>query len=79
MFHIAQINIGRIKAPLDDPIMTGFMSRLDELNSLADKSPDFVWRLQTAEGNAAYFRPFPDDERILPNMSVWETIDALRS
>ena len=78
MVHIAQINIGRIKAPLDDPVMVGFMARLDDLNALADKSPGFVWRLQTAEGNATYFRPFAD-ERILLNMSVWETIDSLRS
>jgi len=78
VFHIAQINVGRIRAPLDDPMMAGFMARLDELNSLADKSPGFVWRLQTAEGNATYFRPF-EDERILLNLSVWETIDALRN
>jgi len=37
MFHIAQINIGRIKAPLDDAIMAGFVGRLDEINALADQ------------------------------------------
>ena len=57
--------------------MAGFVDRLDEFNSLADKSPGFVWRLQTSEGNATYFRPF-EDERVLLNMSVWETIDALK-
>ena len=79
MFHIAQVNMGRIKAPLDDPIMAGFMRRLDELNALADSSPGFVWRLQTSEGNATYFRPYPEDDRILLNMSVWETVEALRN
>jgi|SRR5579864_930534 len=69
--------MGRIKAPLDDPIMAGFMSRLDEINALADKSPGFVWRLQTSEGNATYFRPY-DDDRILLNMSVWESIETLK-
>ena len=78
-YHIAQVNIGRIKAPLDDPIMAGFMARLDDINALADRSPGFVWRLQTDEGNATYFRPYPNDDRILLNMSVWETIEALRS
>lgn len=77
MFHLAQINIGRIKAPLDDPIMAGFVDRLDEINALADKSPGFVWRFQTPQGNATYFRPF-EDQRILLNMSVWETIEALK-
>jgi len=52
--YVAQINIGRIKAALDDPLMAGFVARLDEINALADRSPGFVWRLQTPEGNATY-------------------------
>ncbi len=75
--HIAQVNIGRIRAPLDDALMAGFVARLDEINALADRSPAFVWRLQTPAGNATYLRPY-DDDRILLNMSVWETIEALR-
>ena len=77
-YHIAQVNIGRVKAPVEDPIMAGFMKRLDDLNALADRSPGFVWRLQTSEGNATYFRPYEHDDRILLNMSVWEGVDALR-
>jgi hypothetical protein len=77
-FHIAQVNIGRIKGPLDGPVMAGFVARLDEINALADSSPGFVWRLQTSEGNATYFRPF-DDDQLLLNMSVWESVDALKS
>lgn len=76
-YHIAQVNIGRIRAELDDPIMAGFVSRLDEINALADASPGFVWRLQTPEGNNTYLRPFAD-ERTLLNMSVWETVEHLR-
>lgn len=76
-YHIAQVNIGRIRASLDDPIMAGFVNRLDEINALADGSPGFVWRLQTNAGNATYFRPY-DDDRVLMNMSVWETVDALK-
>jgi Domain of unknown function (DUF3291) len=77
-YQIAQVNMGRIKAPLDHPSMAGFMNRLDELNALADNSPDFVWRLQTGEGNATYFRPYDHDDRILLNMSVWEDIESLQ-
>jgi hypothetical protein len=76
-YHIAQVNIGRIRAELDDPIMAGFVNRLDEINALADGSPGFVWRLQTSAGNATYFRPFAD-ERMLLNMSVWEDVGSLR-
>jgi hypothetical protein len=77
-YHIAQLNIGRVKAPVEDPIMAGFVARLDEINALAERSPGFVWRLQTSEGNATYFRPYPEDDRILINMSVWETVESLR-
>ena len=59
--HLAQINIGRMKAPLDDPAMAGFMSRLDDLNALADRSRGFVWRLQGDAGNNTYLRPYVSD------------------
>lgn len=77
-YHIAQVNIGRVKTPLEDPIMAGFVARLAEINALADRSPGFIWRLQTPEGDATYLRPY-DDDRILVNMSVWGSIEALRS
>ena len=76
--HIAQVNIARMRGALEDPVMRGFVARLDEINVLADGSPGFVWRLQTPEGNATYLRPY-DDDRILFNLSVWETIDDLRN
>ena len=49
-YHIAQANIGRIKAPLADPIMSGFVNRLAEINTLADQSPGFLWRLLLDSG-----------------------------
>lgn len=76
-FHIAQINIARMLAPLDDPRMARFVDQLAEVNALADKSPGFVWRLADESGGAATdIRAF-DDDRILVNMSVWESIEAL--
>src|SRR5262249_31712747 len=75
--HIAQVNVARREAPLDSPVMAGFVARLEEINALADRSRGFVWRLQTPEGDATYLRPF-DDDRILINMSVWESVEALK-
>ena len=75
--QLAQINIARLIAPLDDPMMEGFVSRLTEINALADSAPGFVWRLQTPEGDATYLRVFEDDQ-ILVNMSVWESIEHLK-
>jgi hypothetical protein len=76
--HLAQVNIARLKAPLESPLLAGFVARLDEINALADGSPGFVWRLQVGEGNATYLRPY-DDDRILFNMSVWEGLEPLRA
>ena len=75
--HLAQVNIARMNTPLEDPAMSGFVARLDEINALADRSPGFVWRLQTPAGNATYLRPY-DDDRILFNLSVWESVEDLR-
>jgi len=76
VIHLAQVNIARMRGPLDSAVMADFVARLDEINAMADASPGFVWRLQTSEGNATYLRPY-DDDRILFNMSVWESLDAL--
>lgn len=76
MSHLAQVNIGRMLAPLSDPLMAGFVEKLDEVNALADNSPGFIWRLQTADGNATDIRPY-DDDLILVNMSVWASLEDL--
>ncbi|HEX7808092.1 MAG TPA: DUF3291 domain-containing protein [Thermoanaerobaculia bacterium] len=76
-FHIAQVNIARMREPLESPVMAPFVARLDELNALADVSPGFVWRLIESEGNATYLRPY-DDDRILFNLSVWESVEQLK-
>lgn len=76
--YLAQVNIGRIRDTLESPVMAGFVARLDEINALAERSPGFVWRFQGDEGNATYLRPY-DDDRIIFNMSVWETPDALHA
>jgi hypothetical protein len=51
-WHLAQVNIGRVRASLTDPLMAGFVAGLEPINALADSSPGFVWRLQTEAGDA---------------------------
>jgi len=77
-YHLAQVNIGRLRAPLDDPMMDGFRTALDPINALADETPGFVWRLQTEDGNATAIRPYPDDDLMAINMSVWESLESLQ-
>ena len=74
--HLAQLNVGRLRAPLDDPLIDDFRNNLDGVNALAEVSPGFVWRLQDEGGNATGIKPFDDDLEII-NLTVWESIDAL--
>jgi len=76
-WHLAQINIGRLNYSVDDPRMAEFMDNLDPINEVAEASPGFVWRLQDDSGNATAIRAF-DDETILPNLTVWESLEALK-
>ncbi len=75
--HLAQLNIGRLTAPLDDPRIADFVDNLDPINALADAAPGFVWRLQDDTGNATNIQAFDDDELMIVNMSVWTSVEAL--
>lgn len=75
-FHVAQYNIAWLNAPLADPRMADFVANLDRVNRLAEQSPGFIWRHQTAEGNSTSVR-VRDDDRIIINFSVWESVEAL--
>jgi hypothetical protein len=75
--HLAQVNIALPKAPLDSVQLAGFVQQLEPINALADVSSGFVWRLQTEEGDATSVRAFGDD-RLIVNMSVWSSLEALR-
>jgi uncharacterized protein DUF3291 len=77
-YHLAQVNIGRARGPMDSPIMAGFISQLARINALADQSPGFVWRLHTESGDATSVLPYEDPD-IHINMSVWESIEPLRN
>lgn len=74
--HLAQLNVGRLRAPMDDPLIDDFRDNLAPVNALAEVSPGFVWRLQDETGDATGIKPFGDDLEIV-NLTVWESIDAL--
>jgi hypothetical protein len=76
MWHLAQLNVARAKAPVDSPLLADFVAQLAPINALAEKSAGFVWRLQTDTGDATAIRML-DDARIIVNMTVWESLEAL--
>lgn len=78
-FHLAQLNIARVRAPLTDPMMAGFVAQLDAVNAEAESSPGFVWRLKGEGGeSSSYLHPYPDPN-LLVNLTVWESIEALHA
>lgn len=76
--HLAQINVGRLLHPLDDPRMADFVGNLAAINALAEASEGFVWRLKDETGNATSIAAY-DDPSIIVNMSVWTTPEALHA
>jgi len=77
-WHLAQINIGKIVGiDIGDPVMKSFVDQLDEVNALAEGSKGFVWRLKDENNNATSINPYGDN-RIIVNMSVWESLEHLQ-
>jgi hypothetical protein len=74
-FHLAQINIATLLAPLDDPRLAEFVANLDRINEQAEAAPGFIWRLKGEGNDATSLRPF--GENVIVNMSVWEDADRL--
>jgi hypothetical protein len=75
-FHLAEVNVGRLKAPIDHPMIKDFADNLDRINALAEGSPGFVWRLK-GDGNNATDLAIGGDPLFIPNLSVWEDIPSL--
>lgn len=75
-FHLAQINIAKMHFSLQDPRMKDFVDNLAPVNSHAEASDGFIWRMTDETGNNTNTRGFADD--ILVNMSVWRDLKSLR-
>ena len=76
-YHIAEINIARMKGVnIDDPVMKEFVDNLNSVNTLAENSKGFVWRLKADDNNATSLNPY-NDEQVIINVSVWKTIEDL--
>ncbi|HEY1751889.1 MAG TPA: DUF3291 domain-containing protein [Caulobacteraceae bacterium] len=75
-YHLAQINVARLVAPVDDPRIDDFRNALARINALAEAQPGFVWRMVGEADDATDIRPYADDQ-IAINVSVWESPDHL--
>jgi heme-degrading monooxygenase HmoA len=78
MRHIAQVNIGRLQYPRGHQRVAEFFANLNHINTMAEGTPGFVWRLQDETGNATALA-WPGDPTMMLNMSVWESTQALKA
>ncbi len=76
--HLAQVNIGTLRAPIGDRLIVDFADALDPVNAAGEAAPGFVWRLQDGSGNATSIQIFDNPLRLL-NLTVWESIESLRA
>jgi hypothetical protein len=74
--ELAQVNIARLKAPLDSPQLKDFVEALDPVNAAADTADGFVWRLQSDSGNATDV-PVLGDDWLIVNLTMWRDTNAL--
>ncbi len=75
--NLAQLNIARLRFPLDSPELKDFVDGLPFINALAESSPGYVWRLQDDSGDATHIAN-PFGEGVIINLTVWESLEALR-
>ena len=76
--HLVQLNIATLQHPLDDARIADFVNALPIVNGAGEQSPGYVWRLQSDGGDATDIRVF-DDPLMIVNLTVWESLDALKA
>ena len=76
-WHLAQLNVARLRQPLDHPATAAFVAALDPINELAESSPGFVWRLTDESGQSSSYVRADDDPLVIVNLSVWRTLGDL--
>ncbi len=74
--HLAQVNVALPAAALDEPVMSGFVKVIGDVNWLADKSPGFVWRLPPRHGPVTFGRL--GEDRVIVTLSIWTHFEALQ-
>ena len=79
--HLAELNIGRLTAPVDDPRVQEFMDNLDRVNGMGKRMPGFVWMMEGSgePGTGNTENSIGDDPQFVANLTVWEDADSLRN
>jgi hypothetical protein len=78
-FHLAELNVGRLIAPTDDPRVAEFMAALDRINGMGKRMPGFVWMMvgSGAPGTGNTEAKIAGDPQYVSNLTVWEDVASL--
>ena len=79
--HLAELNVGRLLAPTDDPRVGEFMAALDRINGLGKRMPGFVWMMEGsgAPGTGNTEAKIAGDPQYVSNLTVWESVATLEN
>jgi hypothetical protein len=79
--HLAELNVGRLLAPTDDPRVREFMDALDTVNGLGKRMPGFVWMMEGSgePGTGNTETKIDGDEQFVANLTVWESVETLEA
>lgn len=79
--YLAELNIGRLFAPTDDPRVADFMNNLDRINGLGKRMPGFVWMMEGSgePGTGNTETGIDGDPQFVSNLSVWEDAPSLET
>jgi len=75
-WHLAQLNIAHLLEPLDSELLADFVANLDRINTLAEQSDGFIWRLVDEIPDLPNFG---FDADYIVNLSVWDSVEALHN
>lgn len=79
--HLAELNVGRLLAPTDDPRVAAFMEALDCVNGIGKRSPGFVWMMEGSgePGTGNTEAKIGGDPQHVSNLTVWEDVGSLEN
>ena len=80
-FHLAELNVGRLLAPTDDPRVAEFMNALDRINGMGKRMPGFVWMMEGSgePGTGNTDAKIDGDAQYVSNLTVWENVETLEA
>ncbi|KGM48532.1 DUF3291 domain-containing protein [Pseudooceanicola atlanticus] len=80
-YHLAELNVGRLVAPTDDPRVADFMNNLDRINGLGKRMPGFVWMMEGSgePGTGNTEAKIDGDPQFVSNLTVWEDLPSLEN